>query len=1102
MKLDELIKDSIPVNVMSEIESKALIRQENVVSMYAESVLEVREMIEDPAGIIAAPPVSQGKDSLLVMLICIEAYAQSIAEGKIEPERPLIVTTVDTLVESIPMTMLVRYSVPFICNYAKSLGINFFYDVLTPPLTDEYFIRWGAGAKVLSNPSRSGDCSKILKIDVSETHIRGLRKRLNKIGACYKDAPICQFLGSRDQESARRSQNIKKSQLHINPLDDMKEIKVAGCQLHQYAPICHWSDDDVFLAHELAGSDPVTPSLLGNSQPLINSFFSHYGLLLAIYGNGSKESCSIVVGQQSGEGCNGKARFGCYVCPQVGSRDSSSEGLARYPRWRVLGAENAVAVRAYLYRLSANMGARAFHAKAVDHVGFQRIMLQPNILKPQFLEKMVWFASQLSIESQEQANHFAVLVKQGREMEHEGYRDIATDPSLTEKVRRQFLDMYKQEAQRALLTCFSERHALMLSFRWLVDGIASPTYRPMAIYQKVLDGQRLPWPMTNEKYEAKYGAISISNPLPDALALPMLTKKAEAEFDPITAPDFLSYWQRPVGTLDLFDKEKNCQIESRPVDSISVSVKMSPLVKEKTVGGESKYKVNYEHPKMQNRRMPNLAYKLIKPQLSELVKQQVLNTQSQVQQDQFEASISRGHTLKFSIPFLTMSESNYQLNDVTSGVEAYADRSERAVVRKQGKVEKTYSKMRFYKPKAVPAKYAKQLVRKERLTLSFLSQEHYIMTEDDRSQISRMEAPSLDRIYIDEYYYGVWLENGGWQRCLSIHDDVVNKALIDARWRRKQGFTHSRVRVYHGSSEAYKMLSDTGLSIKPEYREQLMKTLKRTDLFSEIGAYDYAAFSFEKLQSLPNMIPMGEHRRDKVRAVNRIRSVRNANRRLAQKGINSDTLKKDMNAFFADVHHAIDAINAGLHSGLGSFVETLTPTHRERQSASHMFLALVEAELTSFDAYRERAMTKLTNKHLEQSHQDYLQLAHAYSSSIQKVENHLTALLNDWQNKRGALKRLETRLSEDDGNHVMLWSKFLDNYDHYGQSQVTYSSIWNASVTSKLNRISNLVESIDVMMKFVEHLNTITTTAAHGAGQKALRSMNVGAKLEFLKGLV
>ena len=93
----------------------------------------------------------------------MESYRQLIVEGKIEPERPLILSTVDTLNEAIPMKMYTRYCKKRVEKYAKECNINLYYDIVTPSINDEYFVKFTGGQKLIPNASRRGDCSIILK---------------------------------------------------------------------------------------------------------------------------------------------------------------------------------------------------------------------------------------------------------------------------------------------------------------------------------------------------------------------------------------------------------------------------------------------------------------------------------------------------------------------------------------------------------------------------------------------------------------------------------------------------------------------------------------------------------------------------------------------------------------------------------------------------------------------------------------------------------------------------------------------------------------------------------------------------------------------------
>ncbi|MEZ9145702.1 hypothetical protein AB4138_14955 [Vibrio sp. 10N.286.52.C3] len=72
-----------------------------IIDRFNDTVRETRSLIEADEKYICHEGLSMGKDSTLVALCLIEAYKQSIAEGKIEPSRPLMISTVNPGVKSI-----------------------------------------------------------------------------------------------------------------------------------------------------------------------------------------------------------------------------------------------------------------------------------------------------------------------------------------------------------------------------------------------------------------------------------------------------------------------------------------------------------------------------------------------------------------------------------------------------------------------------------------------------------------------------------------------------------------------------------------------------------------------------------------------------------------------------------------------------------------------------------------------------------------------------------------------------------------------------------------------------------------------------------------
>ena len=131
------------IDILEQEEATELQR---VYDLFFEGVDSLYMLIAHYSAILHIP-TSQGKDSTIVKLMAIAAYERAISEGIISSNHPLIMSTVDTLGESIPMKMYVRYASRRLKKYAQEKGINLLYEVVTPPLNDEYFVRFVGGQK-------------------------------------------------------------------------------------------------------------------------------------------------------------------------------------------------------------------------------------------------------------------------------------------------------------------------------------------------------------------------------------------------------------------------------------------------------------------------------------------------------------------------------------------------------------------------------------------------------------------------------------------------------------------------------------------------------------------------------------------------------------------------------------------------------------------------------------------------------------------------------------------------------------------------------------------------------------------------------------------
>ena len=133
----------------------------------------------------------------------------------------------------------------------------------------------------------------------------------------------------------------------------------------------------------------------------------------------------------------------------------------RYERWRILGAEMQVRLHDYMARLSTDMKHRAFHARAVDQAGGFHVALQPNVMKPQILSKLVRLSARISVVNQKQTEIMRQHVANGTTNEHPGVKCIANDPTLNDKEKEQLTSMYIEAvSEQPMSQILGEKHAM------------------------------------------------------------------------------------------------------------------------------------------------------------------------------------------------------------------------------------------------------------------------------------------------------------------------------------------------------------------------------------------------------------------------------------------------------------------------------------------------------------------------------------------------------------------------------------------------------------------------------------------------------------------
>lgn len=856
----------------------------------------------------------------------MESYRQLIVEGKIEPERPLILSTVDTLNEAIPMKMYTRYCKKRVEKYAKECNINLYYDIVTPSINDEYFVKFTGGQKLIPNASRRGDCSIILKVSPSERYVKTQLERfkLDPSMSNYSDATVISFVGSRTDEGIRRSGNMGKQGIKEKNVDDLfAEMEQSfidkNTKLLKFAPIKQWSTDNVFDFLRISGKKPVS-RMLNGTHPPIPSFLNNFALLLEIYGNGSNDVCEVAIGQtKQGAGCSGRARYGCWNCTMVANTDHSSTALTAYPRWLELGAENALRVRDYLFRLSCDMDARAFHARAFDPACYNRVALQPNVLKARFLEKMVRYASQLTVDSEIKAHEFKILVRDGREMEHPGYRDIANDPNIPPKAKKAFLEMYKECAQEPIFTSFSEEHALLLSFRWSIDGIGAAPYRPLAIWEQTKRGEgRIPYPALNSEYEAKFGKVQISDPnkpLPDALMVPIYDQENPEEFaqNPTSLYDL---WTRPNDDMDIYGEDMNCSTfrEAKKSSDLNLKVEFSYEIKQISNRGTlNLVDFNITESKIHSKKVKNRLLNLLRKQgvdsrlvdwfntRAEKIEQEALikypydiKLQCEKIRKGAELLFGAACSIRIQIPFMHEIDLPASFQKQPRKVKPKHQFTKRVTKVSKGKISRHNTRLVFYTPFTNSSLFDAHESHSSIWIPNFESQSQKKINTTEMACHDDDLFSVTENIQLDPKAYSEWRLNNGLEKAIEAHDKYYADFIAK---RHVRNYTHRDVRRYGGSHVAESLLSSGPITISSSYWRQLQKILKRTHIFNASGMFRFQSYTYKELESHPATISMVQHRNDKALIMKHIKGIRNKQRT----HIKLDLMKHNQNQYGSSV---------------------------------------------------------------------------------------------------------------------------------------------------------------------------------------------------------
>jgi len=1146
-----LLAESTTIDLIEVVDSNALEYQQYLVAKFEKAVNEQRILIEDENLPVLHLPTSFGKDSFTQLLITLEAYKRSIAEGKVENTRPLIVNTVNTLVESLPMVMFTRYAAKRLIAYAKANNINLYFDFVSPPLMDEYFIRWASGQKLIPSILRSGDCSVVLKVNPSETYAAEVMDKITSVPKMkmYASSPRITCVGSRDDESSRRATNIRAQKLDANvnevkanltPINASKSSKPQ----YKYAPIREWLTQEVFDFLALSGTSPVMRSLMTGNPAPIPSFLNSGALLLEIYGNGSNEVCELVVGQKNtGSGCNGKARFGCWSCTLSGT-DKSSTAISDYERWRVLGSEYALRVRDYLYRIGHDNSKRAFHARAYDPVAYNRVLLQPNVLKSKYLEKMVWYASQLAQYSQNVAREFSIMVKEGREQDFSGYREIMNDQLMNPQAKLEFLDMYREEAQRPLIECFSQKHAVMLSVRWSLDGINSAPFRPLAIWTKVKLGESLPWPKTMAEYESVTGKKFVMDKvLPDALAIPTIQEKkftpqsfAQAEMD------LYSMYDMPVHYSQIFEENMNCSMQNLPRNTQEITVeyqaklglthnKSSSIIGSITPYSNAKKclktifitldSLDITKARLGTRTLSKTFLDFLKSDIQQEIESRLVdladgleNNMSQYgfsDNDYARAFVEKGiaamqsqTTVKLNLPYIDQVPVDGLMPRQTPvNVERKFASTLRVVKRNKSKIIHTNTRLRTYSAHLSPRYERSALEASEIMKVNFDTHYHYTLPVDDDPARLTGELSSLGNISFNLDQYAMWVENE-LDKALYLHDCTVRSWVKHRRGVRSYNF-----RRYGGSYVAETMFRTGGMFVQKSYSKQLAAILQRTHLFAEIGAFNFANMTYEQLINSDVCIPMKSHRSDKAKVLLAIRDIRNERRISARRTVSENELItpviNGVEQLFGEMRVALHfSLKHGMEGRLNCVFFDNTVSLINRSSAYRNWLRHYSDMLSDVNSllqglFGRNGLTQLQNTN------KLLPVAKAIGPIIQPVVNEGNEQLTKYRSKLCKLQYLKQAYSTENGLDItwlrLQWAQLMTEIHDDPEEYIAFFPESKRNEENLLKLLDRNISFLEIECDFHDQLLSSCQQLIDKASQSAIQKLSFNDRLAAMSKL-
>lgn len=819
---------------------------------------------------------SLGKDSSATLLIVLEAYR--IAKRK-NPffNKPLIINTIDTLIEELPVKMYADYTIPQIEAYAQKEGINLVYNRISPSTFNSWSMRYLGARKLFNNATRTSDCTDILKL-------APVRQQIASDRETYGIYKFIMTTGSRVSESVRRSTNMSKASTKTRTIEDVNTALLDdSVKSITYAPIRNWTFEQVFALLRISGTDPLVSNSYHDPIP---SFQPHGGLLIEIYGDASTpDTCQINIADDGDDmsgtcGSSNASRMGCTFCTVV-SDNKSAENFVTKKRWSSLHMQDALRIRDWIWRLSINPQYRAFHARAIDPV-FNRVMLQPNLIKPRLLEKLYALICQLTADSEETAYRIA----HGGVRNFEGYKCIQEDEAMPEKTKQEFLAMYSKAILEPQYRLVTKQDAIMLSFMWALDGVGTFPYAPIGIYDEVFEkNRRVSKPKLNSEIYPKPKLRSTV--VDDAFVLRTMSKQFEQNGyldEQIT--DVYPYqdsW--------LMDTEQHCPstlIKPKHTLSLQIEYYLEQTNHDNTMSLTlSGITIMQSNKKYGIERFKAIEDELYAACIGDLVGQLPTSVTQHlvIEGDRlsFDSSLTTS-ALEILSGFLEkplqakLQMRNLKLGRLHGLPKTRQRKSKMPHLRESTKRfrrngEFTNTRLKFYQPRI-----QSNLTRRTESAAQLVEPSASMIQEIDineHDQYSFDELP-LDSIYLDtEIFWLYWEDLDGYERACRKYREARERYIHVAKKFKK------RSSKFEGLAVVRSMMGHGGITLSPNYVREFRRIYHRTFILQQIRAYDYQCMSSSQIAKHVDgneLLTMKTHRTDKALHLLKIRKLRNKDR--------------------------------------------------------------------------------------------------------------------------------------------------------------------------------------------------------------------------------